>query len=198
VARYLAYAAAAIAALERVGVETTSFVALLASAGLAVGLALQGSLSHFASGVLILVFRPFDLGHLVQVGGHLGWVEDIGIFATTLVTGDGLTITVPNASITAASIVNHTAKGVRRVAVDIGIASGVAPGPVLERLETVARRLPGLDPHLPVQAVVHHVGESWVTLRVFVWVGPDRLADAEASLRRMLYEELLAPAQDPG
>ena len=86
IAQYGVLAAAVIAALEEVGINATSLVAVFGAAGLAIGLALQGSLSNFASGVMILFFRPFDLGDVINAGGHTGKVEDIGLFATTFTT----------------------------------------------------------------------------------------------------------------
>lgn len=122
--RYLVLAATVISALGAVGIETTSVVAVMASAGFAVGLALQGSLSSFAAGVMILFFRPFQLGDVVTVAGETGAVEDIGLFATTLHTPDARKIILPNASITAGNIVNHSALGLRVGSIAWGIAYG--------------------------------------------------------------------------
>lgn len=98
-----------IAALNKVGVETTSFVALIGAAGLAVGLALQGSLANFAAGVMLILFQPFKLGDEVEAGGASGTVKEIQIFSTILKTSDNKTIIVPNAKITADKIVIHRA-----------------------------------------------------------------------------------------
>ena len=121
---YTVLAATVIASLGAVGVETTSLVAVFASAGLAVGLALQGSLANFASGVMLLFFRPFALGDVIKAGGHTGKVDDLGIFATTLMTPDNEKIIIPNAKITADSIVNLTTIGIRRGCVSVGVAYG--------------------------------------------------------------------------
>ena len=95
-----------IAALNRLGVATTSVVAIFGAAGLAVGLAMQGTLSNFASGVMLLIFRPFDLGDYVDAGGITGSVMEIGIFATTLKSPDNIRITVPNSQIYGSTISN--------------------------------------------------------------------------------------------
>jgi small conductance mechanosensitive channel len=124
IAQYLIIAAAVIAALGKVGIESTSFIAILGAAGLAVGFALQGSLSNFASGVLMLLFWPVDIGQLVTVAGHTGVIEEIGLFATTLGTPDNETIIIPNAKITDDSIVNYAKKGNIRANVSIGVAYG--------------------------------------------------------------------------
>ena len=124
ISQYLVLAATVIVALDQVGVETTSLVALLATAGLAIGLALQGSLANFASGVMILFFRPFTLGDRVTAGGQSGKVDDIGLFATTILTGDNEKVIIPNSAITDGSIVNHTTRGTLRGNIQLGIAYG--------------------------------------------------------------------------
>lgn len=104
-----------LAALNQLGIQTTSFVAVLGAAGLAVGLALQGSLANFAAGFLMIIFKPFGVGDYIEGGGVAGTVEEIQIFTTTLVTPDNKTIIVPNAKMTNDNIVNWTSKGTRRV-----------------------------------------------------------------------------------
>jgi small conductance mechanosensitive channel len=124
ISQYLVLAATVIVALDQVGIETTSLVALLATAGLAIGLALQGSLAHFASGVMILFFRPFTLGDRITAGGQSGKVDDIGLFATTILTGDNEKVIVPNSTITSGSTINHTTRGTLRGNIQLGIAYG--------------------------------------------------------------------------
>lgn len=110
-----------IAALGMLGIQTTSFIAVLGAAGLAVGLALQGSLSNFAAGVLMIIFRPFKVGDFIEGAGVAGVVEEIQIFTTQLKTPDNKTIIIPNAKITADNIVNYTIKGTRRADMVFGI-----------------------------------------------------------------------------
>jgi small conductance mechanosensitive channel len=114
--------AVALIALSHLGIQTASFIAILGAAGLAVALALQGSLSNFASGVLIIVFRPFKAGDLVDVAGISGVVERIDIFQTVFKTGDNKKIFVPNSQITGGAIVNYSAEAQRRVDLTIGIS----------------------------------------------------------------------------
>jgi small conductance mechanosensitive channel len=109
-------------ALSHLGIQTASFIAILGAAGLAVALALQGSLSNFASGVLIIVFRPFKAGDFVEVAGISGVVERIDIFQTVFNTGDNKKIFVPNSQITGGAIVNYSAEPQRRVDLTIGIS----------------------------------------------------------------------------
>jgi len=114
-------AAIIISVASIVGIKTTSFVAVLGAAGLAVGLALQGSLSNFAGGVLILIFRPFKVGDFIDGGGHAGVVRDIQIFNTILKTPDNKTIVIPNGGLANSSIVNYSIESQRRVDMVFGI-----------------------------------------------------------------------------
>ncbi len=117
----LVFAAAILMALGQLGVETTSFVAILGAAGLAVGLALKDSLSNFASGVLIIMFRPFKAGDFVEAGGVSGSISKIEIFSTTLKTPDNKVVIVPNAAITGGAITNYSREAQRRVDLVIGV-----------------------------------------------------------------------------
>jgi len=111
-----------IASLDRLGVDTTSFIALIGAAGLAVGLALQGSLQNFAAGVLLIVFRPFKVGHFIEAGGAAGVVEEIGIFSVRMKTGDNREIIVPNGAIYSGTITNNSARDTRRIDMVFGIS----------------------------------------------------------------------------
>jgi small conductance mechanosensitive channel len=113
-----------IAALEQLGVDTTSLIALLGAAGLAVGLALQGSLANFAAGVMLIVFRPFKAGDFVEAGGVTGVVEKISIFSTIMRTGDNREVIVPNGGIYGSNITNYSARETRRIDLVFGIGYG--------------------------------------------------------------------------
>ena len=121
----LAYAAmiafVVIAALNQLGIQTTSFIAILGAAGLAIGLALQGSLSNFAAGVLMIIFRPFKVGDFIEAGGTAGIVEGMDVFTTSIRTGDNKSVFVPNSKIMGDNIVNYSAKDTRRIDLVIGI-----------------------------------------------------------------------------
>lgn len=110
-----------IAALERLGVKTTAAIAILGAAGLAVGLALQGSLGNFASGVMLVLFRPYRIGDLVTVAGQFGVVKEIDIFNTVLTTPDNKRIIVPNGKVTSDVIENVSVEGTLRVDLEVGI-----------------------------------------------------------------------------
>ncbi len=167
--RYAVLAATVIAALGAVGVQTTSVVAIFASAGLAIGLALQGSLANFASGVMILLFRPFALADFVTVGGNTGVVDDIGIFATTLVTPDNETIIVSNKAVTGGTIMNFTRRGTRRGSVDVGVNYGAKIEEVIPILEAAGKKSAlTLDDPAPAVAFVN-LGASSLDFKVLVW-----------------------------
>lgn len=118
----LMFAGVVLMALGQLGIETTSFIAILGAAGLAVGLALQGSLSNFASGVLIILFRPFKAGDFIDAGGQMGTVDRIELFSTYLKTPDNRVIILPNSTITNGAIVNFSRETTRRIDLIIGIS----------------------------------------------------------------------------
>lgn len=120
--RYVLFVIVLIAALGKVGVQTASVVAVIGAAGLAVGLALQGSLANFAAGVLIVAFRPFKAGDYVEIGGVAGSVESIQIFQTVLTTPDNKMIVVPNGSVIGSAIVNYSRHATRRIDYVIGVS----------------------------------------------------------------------------
>ncbi|MER2935286.1 small-conductance mechanosensitive channel MscS [Serratia sp. SM29] len=122
IVRYGVLAFTFIAVLGRVGVQTTSVIAVLGAAGLAVGLALQGSLSNFAAGVLLVIFRPLRVGEYVDLGSVAGTVDQVQIFSTTLRTADNKTIVVPNGKIIAGNIINYSREPNRRVDIVVGVA----------------------------------------------------------------------------
>lgn len=120
--RYLLFVIVLIAALGRLGVQTASVVAVIGAAGLAIGLALQGSLSNFAAGVLIVAFRPFKSGDYVEIGGVAGSVEAIQIFQTVLKTPDNKMVVVPNSGVIGGAITNYSRHATRRVDLTIGVS----------------------------------------------------------------------------
>jgi len=111
----------AIAALDQLGVDTTSLVAVIGAAGLAIGLSLQDSLKNFASGVMLIVFRPFTAGNFIEAGGVSGVVEKISIFSTLMRTGDNREVIVPNGAIYGGTITNYSARDTRRIDMVFGI-----------------------------------------------------------------------------
>ncbi|MCH8033624.1 MAG: mechanosensitive ion channel [Bacteroidetes bacterium] len=113
-----------ISAISQIGIETTSFIAVIGAAGLAIGFALQGSLSNFASGVMLIIFKPIKVGDYIEGGGAAGSVESIGIFVTTLVTPDNKVVYIPNSTLMGSNIVNYSVKDTRRVDMVFSIGNG--------------------------------------------------------------------------
>lgn len=159
-----------VAIIGILGIETTSFVALIGAAGLAVGLAFQGSLSNFAGGVLILITTPFKVGNFIEANGHSGTVEAIQILYTDLVTVDNRVIRIPNGSLSNASITNYSEKDTRRVDLQFSAAYEADSAKVICVLSDIAANHPKAlkDPEPFVKMSEH--GDSAVIYTVRVWV----------------------------
>jgi len=156
-----------------IGIQTTSFVAAIGAAGLAIGLALQGSLANFAGGVLILLFRPFKIGDWIEAQGVSGTVDSIQIFHTVLRTGDNKTVIVPNGNLSNGIITNYNRQPTRKVVFDVGVDYDADLQKVREVLLTLADDPRVLKDPEPV-AVVTALGDSAITVSLRVWVStPD-------------------------
>lgn len=158
-----------ISAASMIGVETTSFIAAIGAAGLAIGLALQGSLANFAGGVLILLFRPFRIGDWIEAQGVMGTVDNIQIFHTVLRTGDNKTVILPNGSLSNGIITNYNRQATRQIIYDIGInydADLKAAKQVLFEMAEDERVLQ--DPAPAV--VVAGLGDSAIKMSLRLWV----------------------------
>jgi small conductance mechanosensitive channel len=152
-----------------IGVETTSFVAAIGAAGLAIGLALQGSLANFAGGVLILLFRPFRIGDWIEAQGISGTVDSIQIFHTVLRTGDNKTVIVPNGNLSNGIITNYNRQPTRKVVFDVGVDYEADLQKAREVLLELAQDERVLTDPVPV-AVVSTLGDSSITVSLRVWV----------------------------
>jgi small conductance mechanosensitive channel len=164
---------AALAAVARLGIQTTSFIAVLGAAGLAVGLALQGALANFAAGVLLLLFRPYKVGDLVEVAGVFGRAEEIQIFTTVLGTGDNKTVIIPNGQVTSGNIVNYSTKGLLRLDMTVGIGYDddlLKAKSVLEEIVTAHERV-AKDPAPAVK--VMELADNSVNFAVRPFVDPN-------------------------
>ena len=159
-----------IASLEQLGVNTTSVLAIFTAAGLAIGLAMKDSLSNFAAGVMIILFKPFKLGDVITAAGVTGVVESIKIFTTLMRTGDNQEITVPNSQIFNGTITNITARDTRRIDMVIGIGYddniGVAKQIIKDILNNESRLLAEPEPAI----LVLELGESSIDIAVRPWV----------------------------
>lgn len=156
-----------ISVASKFGVETTSFVALIGGAGLAVGLALQGSLGHFASGVMLMIFRPYKVGDLISAGGFTGEVESIQIFNTVLKTLDNKRIFIPNGAITAGPITNISGQGTIRVDLVFAISSDQNIDVARASIQKLADSSPLILKNPPIDILVngHEVGITKLDVR---------------------------------
>jgi small conductance mechanosensitive channel len=158
-----------VASLDQLGVNTTSLIALIGAAGLAIGLALQGTLQNLASGVMLIIFRPFNDGDFVEAAGVAGVVEQIGIFTTTMRTGDNREIIVPNGEVFGGTITNYSRRATRRVDMVFGIGYD---DDLLQAKEIIGRILSEDDRILADPAPTIAVGEladSSVNFKVRPW-----------------------------
>jgi len=158
-----------IAALGQLGIQTTSFIAILGAAGLAIGLALQGSLANFAAGFLMIIFRPFKVGDFIEGAGVSGVVVEIQIFTTTLKTGDNKIIIIPNAKLSGDNITNYSAQETRRVDMIVGVAYDADLSKVKDVLnDIISKEERILSDPAPLVAVAE-LADSSVNFVVRVW-----------------------------
>lgn len=180
---------ATIAALAQVGVQTASFIAILGAAGLAIGLAMQGSLSNLAAGVLILVLRPFSAGDWVEMAGVAGSVKNIGIFTTELRTGDNKCVIIPNARVLESNIVNHSSTGERRV----DMVFGISYEDDIDKAKKVIRDVVEQDDRVlqnhDIRIAVSELAESSVNFVVRPWVNTPDYQDVLFSLNENIKKE---------
>ncbi|MBI4846068.1 MAG: mechanosensitive ion channel [Candidatus Omnitrophica bacterium] len=179
-----------VSALNKLGVETTSFIALIGAAGLAVGLALQGSLSNFAAGVMLVIFKPFKIGDFIQAGGEMGTVKEIQIFNTIIHAPDNRLVIVPNSKVTSDNITNFSNIENRRVDLTFGISYQddiKKAKDVLARVVAAEERV--LAEPKPVIAVFE-LGESSVNLVCRPWVKPQDYWDVYFSITEKAKIEL--------
>ena len=181
---------ALLASMSLFGIDVTSFVAVLAAAGFAVGLAFQGSLSNFAAGVMLLVFRPFGVGDKVSVAGVTGSVNEIGLFTTTMDSPDNRRFIVPNSEIFGSTIENHTHHDTRRVDVAVGTGYGDDLGETRSVLESVVRGVEGVLDEPAPQIYLDELGGSSINWSVRVWARTDDYWAVRERVTRAVKEAL--------
>ncbi len=188
--RYLIIAFVVIAVLNQFGIETTSFVAILGAAGLAVGLALQGALSNVAAGVTLLLFRPFKIGQYVEAGGIAGTVSEMGLFTTEMDTPDNVRITVPNSQIWGQSITNYSHHATRRMDIACGIGYGEPIQPATDAMLGLAARDERVHSDPAPQVFVGNLGGSSVDLSLRFWCAASDYWQLKWDMTRMVKEVL--------
>jgi len=188
IVKYLVIALAVIAVLGRFGVQTASITALIGAAGLTIGLALQGTLSNVAAGIMLLALRPFKLGDGVDIAGTAGQIADMGLFTTRLVTWDGVVVYLPNSSVWGSRIMNYTQAGRRRFDLTIGLAYEDDIGRALQVLAEVV----GADTRVLVDPAptyaVKELSDTAVTLMARYWTNAGDFLGAQFDLVRAVKE----------
>ena len=159
-----------IAALDRLGVDTTSVLAVFAAAGLAIGLAMKDSLSNFAAGVMLVIFKPFKIGDVITAAGETGVVESINVFSTLLRTGDNQEIVIPNSGIYGNTIKNITARETRRIDLVIGIGYGDNIAKAKSLLNEIINSDPGVLKDPAPTILVLDLADSSINIAVRPWV----------------------------
>ena len=162
-----------VAALEKLNIKTTSFIAILGAAGLAIGLALQGSLANFAAGILMIIFKPFRVGDFIEAGGAMGSVAEIGIFTTVLKSPDNKKIIIPNAGVTGGNITNFNVNGTRR----IEIVAGISYDDDIDKAKAILNDIVASDDRIlkdpAPQVAMSEMADSSVNFVVRPWVKPE-------------------------
>ena len=177
-----------IAAIEQLGVNTTSIMAIFAAAGLAVGLALKDSLSNFSAGVMLIIFKPFKLGDFVNAGGSSGVIEQIQIFNTIMRTGDNREIIIPNSHIYGGSITNSSARDTRRIDLVIGIGYDDNIGEAKQLLEDIVSNHSLIRSDPAPTIMVLELGESSIDIAVRPWVNTGDYWGVRADLLQTIKE----------
>lgn len=167
---YLMLAFVVIAALGQLGIQTASVIAVLGAAGLAIGLALQGTLSNFAAGVMLIVLRPLKVGDFVEVSNTQGTVSEVSIFATKLLTGDFKTVTVPNSAVMGNTITNYSTQERRRIDLLVGVSYGSDLQQVKDELKKISDEEERLLRDYDVVIGVHELADSSINLVFRSWV----------------------------
>ena len=180
-------------AMGIMGIQMTSFIAILGAAGVAIGMGLQGTLQNFAGGVIILLLKPFRVGDYIEQGSYAGFVESIQIFNTTLRTYDARKIIVPNTELATKSLVNHFNLPQRRVAIDVGFAYGMSVEKAKEVMVRVATENPYVvnEPKAPF-ATLEKFGDSSLNMRLYAWTLPENYWNALFSLNEGVYNAFRA------
>ena len=195
-AKYAVLTVAAIFVLNRFGIQTTSLVALIGAAGLAIGLALQGTLSNFAAGVMLILFRPFRAGDFVDVAGQSGTVREVSLFFTEFATPDNVQVIIPNGQIWSSAITNYSVNPTRRV----DLTFGVSYDSDLKKVDRVLNDIIAADTRIhadPAPFVkVTNLGDSSVDFTLRVWVDRADWWDVTCDLKRVVMDRFGADGID--
>ncbi len=186
--KYIVLIVTVLAVLNRFGVQTASLIAVLGAAGLAIGLALQGTLSSLAAGVMIIIFRPFNVGQFVEIAGHSGTVKEVNLFTTELATPDNVQIVIPNNAVWGSSVVNYSFHATRRVDLVLGIAYDDDISKAIDTVNKVLDAESRLLKDPERQVVIGELADSSVNIVIRVWVNSADYWGVKFDLTRGLKE----------
>ncbi|MXN63502.1 mechanosensitive ion channel [Stappia sp. GBMRC 2046] len=188
--KYTVLAVTVIAVLNQFGVQTASLIAVLGATGLAIGLALQGTLSNVAAGVMLLLFRPFKVGDYIEVAGQAGTVKDVSLFTSELATPDNVQIIVPNSQVWGSSIVNYSFHSTRRLDLALGIAYEDDIGKAKAAVEDVIKSDSRCKADPAPLVAVSNLGESSVDFVIRIWCEAGDYWDLKWDMTRALKERM--------
>jgi small conductance mechanosensitive channel len=192
----LVWVVGSVAALNSLGIQTTTIVAVIGAAGLAIGLALQNSLSHFAAGVLLVSFRPFEVGDFVEGATVSGTVDSIGLFSTAIVTPDNVRITVPNGNLFSSNLKNQTVMGTRRVDLLIDIGDRTIE-PTIEQFLSLTKRHPLILRDPKPTCHVDSIPPTGTMLYLRPWCAANHYEQVKSDMLKLVKESLQADAPPP-
>jgi small conductance mechanosensitive channel len=166
----LLYGVVLIAALHRLGVETTSLVAMLGAAGLAIGMALRGQLSNVASGLLIIIFRPFSVGNYIEGGGSAGTVEKIELMSTDVLTPENVIVIIPNSKLTADKVINYSRQDTRRLRIVIGVSYKADLKAIRDALQKIVDGEELILTEPPPSITIKDLTDKGIKIEIRMWV----------------------------
>lgn len=194
-ARWALLAVTGIAVLERLGVQTTSVVAILGAAGLAIGLALQGTLSNLAAGVMLLLFRPFKVGDGIEGGGLAGTIKDVSLFHTHLVTGDNIQVIAPNAVLWNAALRNLSFYATRKVEIVAPVAYGAGADRTMECIRGLVQADSRIAAEPAPSVTLSKFGEKTAEVTIAVWCATGNAGSVKSDLMTAIWRECSLGAQ---
>ncbi|EMR13409.1 mechanosensitive ion channel MscS [Methylophaga lonarensis MPL] len=189
---YLVFVIGILIILDMFGFNTTSIIALLGAAGLAIGLALRDTLSNIAAGIMLLFLRPYRIDDFIECGGISGRVKEIGLFTTILQARDGLFVSIPNSRLWGQPLINFTRNGRRRMEINIGISYSDSIETAIEALLNIARQHPDVMEDPAPQAFVTEIADSAVNLQLRAWAPVDVFWETSWALTRSAKEAIEA------
>jgi small conductance mechanosensitive channel len=184
----LLYGVVLIAALHRLGVETSSLVAMLGAAGLAIGLALRQQLSNVASGLLIIIFRPFSVGNYIEGGGSAGTVEKIELMSTEVLTPENVTVIIPNSKLTADKVINYSRQDTRRLRIVIGVSYKADLKAIRDALQNIVEEEDLILKEPPPGVTIKDLGDKGIKIEIRMWVKSQDYLKAKVHVNEKIKE----------